>query len=435
MGADRLFTRFARVALGAAVLIALGFAVVSPAGAASGPGATALPPIDTVQIGPLHGAGGFDLYVTGEECGAADPDITFTYLSGTATDQLSHVYTATGAGCSIGPAGVRLSADVPGLVNLAVTATGAPALRARPGVPVGCGPPAGPARPAVVTGVIDVAIHPRALGRVSSTGAHVAGDIFPGAPQTCPAIQAPVGRVLTAAVGRYIINADQPAGGAAQLDILDEVGDDPAPGLEGVLGLHLSGPSALDVDASTGAARIGGATRLTTGALAFIPLAPCAGASAQNGSLSGSFTIEDPVLGPQRIVGSAADSAYSALGTGEPGTCNGPGSEPLEPELIDTCDSADAGCSVAGAGAVVTFFDETSSGTQTITAESLDFGDGSTPVAISAGGAVQHAYAGDGTYVATLTVTDAAGDMASTSTDVVIGPDSYTDPGSGAAAG
>jgi hypothetical protein len=430
MRAGRFFARCARAPLGVALALILWLGASPPVRAATAPFLATLSPVGSVQIGPLAVSGGFSLYLTGEDCGSSDPDVTLTYLSGTPTDRLSHTYTAASATCTIGArqTGARLRILIPGAIDIAVQLGAAGAPLARPGVPVGCGPPAGPVRSARVTGRIDVAIHPRVLGQLAINNRDGAGavataaEIFTGAPQTCPAVQAPNGHVLTADVGRYILNADQPSHGAAQLDILDEGADDPAPGLSGVLGLHLSGGPALSVAAGTGSARIGATTELTAGSLHFSPLAPCAGASAQNGSLSGVLTIEDPVLGPQRIVGSAADSADIGLGTAEPGSCNGPGSEPLEPELVDTCDSSDSGCSVTDGGGAVTFFDETSSGTQTITGETLDYGDGSAPVPLSPGGAVEHAYDAGGTYTATLTVTDAAGDVVSTSTAVVVDP-------------
>jgi PKD repeat protein len=71
---------------------------------------------------------------------------------------------------------------------------------------------------------------------------------------------------------------------------------------------------------------------------------------------------------------------------------------------------------------VATFFDESSPGTQTITSELVDFGDGSTPEAIANDASVQHAYAAPGAYTATLSVTDALGTVSSTTTLVVIDP-------------
>lgn len=430
MSAGRLSARGARRALAAAIVCTLGLAAPAPAGAAPQPVGAVIAGGESVQVGPFSVGDRFSLYVTGRGCGTNDPDFTLTYLSGSPTDRLSHVYTVTGtdASCTLGarPAGAaaRLNVNVPGLVEIAVEVGDLTAPLERGGVPVGCGPPAVPERLALATGRIDVAIHPAVFGRVALAGAGADSDaeIFAGAPQTCPALQAPNGRELTADIGRYILDADQPSVGAAQLDIIDAAVDDPGPGLAGVLSLHMSGDAALAVDAATGSARIGAATGLTAGSLSFVPLAPCAGASAQNGSLSGSLTIDDPVLGPQRILGAAADSAYTGEGTAVPGGCNGPGSRPLEPELISTCDSADAGCSVTGTGATATFFDESSAGTQTVTAETLDFGDGSAPVALSLGAALQHDYGAAGTYLATLTITDAAGDSAATVADVVIDP-------------
>jgi hypothetical protein len=246
-------------------------------------------------------------------------------------------------------------------------------------------------------------------------------QIFSGAPQTCPAVQ-PLGRELTAVVGRFILDADQPGHGVAQLEILDASGDLPAPGLQGTLELAMTGRRALSVDLADGLTVIGAGTSLTTGSLRFRALAVCPGETSQNGELSGTLIIDDPLLGALRIHGARATSAFTSEGAAPPGTCNGPGSEPVVPYLVDTCDQAGAGCSVAAEANVATFFDESSPGTQTITSELVDFGDGSTPEAIANDASVQHAYAAPGAYTATLSVTDALGTVSSTTTLVVIDP-------------
>ncbi len=382
-----------------------------------------LPGVDTLQLGPLSATSGFSLYVTAQSCGSSDPTVALAYLKKSSGAQLSHTYTGMRVSCSISrrPAGASLAVRVPGLVDIAVTIADPESALTHPGLPVGCGPPYGPELPAAAVGRIDVAIHTRVFGQIVLPSANA--QIFTGAPQTCPAVAPTGGRELTADVGTTILAADAPNHGPASLDILDEAGGDtPAPGIQGTLGLQMSGSGALALNAATGTARIGATTALTSGSLSFTPLAACPGASAQNGDLAGALTIEDPLLGPRRIAGADADSAYSGVGSALPGACNGLGAEPVEPELIDTCNDDNAGCSVSAGSAVATLFDETSPGTQTITAETVDFGDGSAPVAIANFGAVQHAYSTPGSYTATLTVTDAANTVSTTTAPVVIDP-------------
>ncbi len=423
MCAGRFPASISKVLLTAAVGLAALLGAPSGASASARPGGVTLSRVDTIQLGPLTVADGFSLWITAQACGSADPYVQLAYVTGSPTARLSHTYSGMRGTCSIQsrPAGAQLAVSVPGFVSIAVHIDAPRSALAHPGLPVGCGPPYGPELATTAVGRVDVAIHPSRLGRVAVTNANA--QIFPGAPQTCPALAPTGGRELTADIGSTIVAADQPVEGPATLDILDVAdGDDPAPGIQGVLGLQLSGRAALAVDASTGAARLGALTPLTTGSLSFTPVAACPGASAQNGVLGGSLTIADPLLGLRRIIGADADSAYTGMGAALPGSCNGLGSEPVEPELIDTCNDANAGCSLSTDSATATFFDETSAGTQAISGETIDFGDGSAPVAISNYGATTHAYAGAGTYTASLSVTDATGTVSTVSTPVVIDP-------------
>ncbi len=382
----------------------------------------ASPRVDTIQLGPISVHDGFSLYLTAQDCGSEDPYLQVAYLTGRSPNVLSHTYTGASASCSIqrDPAGAQLRATVPGSIDVTVAITSPRPALVHPGLPVGCGAPFGPELPATARGRIDVAIHPDVFGRIAAQTANA--QIFSGAPQQCPALQATAGRWLTADIGVDTLNADQPNRGAAQLEIVDPSGDNPSPGLQGVLEVQLGGRAALSLGGASGSARIGSDTRLTAGSLGFVALPACPGDSAQNGTLSGTLTIEDPLLGPLEIAGANASAAFTGQGRAAPGTCDGPGSEPVFPNLITSCDSANAGCSVRADDSVATFFDETSPGTQTITAEVLNFGDGSTPVPISNFGSVQHSYADAGSYTATLTVTDAVGTTFNATVPVVIDP-------------
>jgi hypothetical protein len=417
----RRFCTAIRAPLCVAFLALVVSLVHAPVASAAAPPVTqALPRVDTVQVGPIAAAGGFDLYLTAEGCGSGDPGLELTYLEQTTAATLSHAYSGARAVCSIqrSPAGARLRVSVPGLVDVAVQIAHIGPALAHPGLPVGCGAPFGPELPATATGRIAVAIHPRVFGRVTVSSA--SAQIFSGGPQSCPARQALNGRELTAVVGRFIINALAPDHGPAQLQLLDPDGDSPSPGLQGTLGVTLSGAAALGVEGSTGVTRIGASTGLTAGSLSFTALALCPGYQGQNGALDGTLTIRDPLLGRLRVNGADASAAFSGQGKAQAGTCDGPGSEPVFPDLVSSCDQLDSDCSVSTAGGLATLFDETSPGTQTITSESVDFGDGSPPVAIANDGALLHSYAAPGTYIATLSVTDAVGTVFTASTPVVI---------------
>jgi hypothetical protein len=390
------------------------------AAAARGVTTTAAAVPETIQIGPITAHHGFALYVDEQGCGSADPFFQVTYREGTAPDLLSHSYTGLTARCSISASGVTLRADLPGLINIAAEVVATGRALPHPGLPIGCGAPFGPELPGAATGRIDVAIHRQVFGRLNSNQA--SAQIFPGAPQQCPAVQSTSRRELTADIGADILDAAQPAHQSPELAIYDSNGDSPAPGLIGTLELQLGGDRAYTLISPAGSARIGAVAPFASGSLSFTALAACPGASAVNTSVAGTYTVDDPVLGSVVLRGADASLAYTGIGDAQAGGCNGPGSEPLEPELISNCGIEDGSCSVQGQTSTVTFSDETDPGTQTIRSEQVNFGDGSPVVALAPGGAVNHTYDEPGTYTATLAVTDTAGTTSTASTVVDIAP-------------
>jgi hypothetical protein len=399
--------------------------------------------VATLQIGPIRAAGGFSLYLIIQGCGGPDPALGFAYVKGTSTAALSHTYTGASASCSIRRASAgapvqaaQVQAVLPGLadvgVQIAVTPQAQapspqPALsgqalsgQALSGLPVGCSGTPEPEVAATATGHIDVSIHPAGLGQISVPSA--GADIFSGTPPACPARQSTAGQLFSATVGSYTLNAIHPTHGAAQLEIVGPNNDSPGLDLQGTLAVQLTGRAALGVNLADASTRVGASTRVTSGSLSFTALAECPGYVAQNGNLSGILTIQDPLFGPLRINGADATAAFSGPGTAPAGSCDGPGSQPVAPDLVSSCNQDDSGCSVSAQSSVATFYDETSPGTQAIVAETVDFGDGSAPAAIGNYGALQHSYAAPGTYTATLSVTDAAGAVSTATTSVVIDP-------------
>jgi hypothetical protein len=404
---------------------ALGAGAGSPPRAALGAGAgsrspAALPAVDTVQIGPIPAGDGFAEYVTEQGCGSTDPYFQVAFLTGSGPEVLSHTYAGIDASCSIvrSPGGAQLEASLPGTINIHARISDVGAALVHPGLPVGCSAPFGPELPATATGRIDVAVHPGVFGRLNAS--HAAAQIFSGAPQQCPAVQPVGGRELTADVGPFILDAVRPVHGSPQLAIYDAFGDDLPSGLTGTLELALSGPRVYDVTGTDGTAEMTAPAPLATGSLGFVPVAACPGDTAQDGTLSGTLTIDDPLLGALAIVGGSAESAFSGIGAAQAGTCDGPGSEPMLPDLVSSCDQVNAACSVAAGTNTATFFDETDPGSQSISTEAVNFGDGSPPVTITPGASVQHTYAQPGVYTATLAVRDAVGTTATATATVFI---------------
>ena len=381
-----------------------------------------IPALDTVQIGPLRAGSGFNLYINAQGCGSADPYLQVIYRSARPPAVLSHTYSGFTANCTVvrRPGAARLIARLRGLldVNVQIAKLGRP-LR-HPGLPAGCGAPFGPELPATATGRVDVSIHPKVFGSIAATTA--SAQIFSGSRQQCPAAQTNNGRQFTADVGSFILDAVQPTRGAAELDLLRQAGDAPAAGVTGTTELQVSGASGYVVTSPDGSATIANGAPFSTGALTFAALPACPEASAVNGNLGGTLTIADPLEGALTINGAAASRAYSGIGASRPGLCNGPGSAPVAPSVVTSCNLANENCSVSAGAASATFFDETSPGTQTITSELLDFGDGSAPVPVANYGSVRHTYASAGTYTATLTVSDATGATTTSTTPVYIDP-------------
>jgi hypothetical protein len=390
--------------------------------APSGAAAAALPTVDTVQVGPVKAADGFDVYVTEQACGSSASYFQVAFVKGSSPDVISHTYTGFNATCSIErtPAGAELSADLPGVLNINVHIDKAGRALRHPGLPVGCGAPFGPELPATATGRIDVAIHTSIFGRVGASRS--SAQIFSGAPQQCPAVQSSDGRQFTADVGPFILNAVAPEHGAAVLDIFDQTEDTPAAGITGSLQLEVGGRQAYAVTSASGSATLGAGAPFTTGSLAFSPLPACPGYAAESGNVTGTLTINDPLFGPLVISGEDASVAFSGEGTAHSGVCNGPGSDPVQPSMVTSCNLVSSDCSISAGTGAATFFDETSPGTQTITSEQVNFGDGSAPVPITNYGSVQHGYTTAGTFTATLTVTDSSGTTTTSTTPVYIEP-------------
>jgi hypothetical protein len=424
-----------RVAPWLVLILLAAMCVPPPAGAAfalphlaAEPGRPAadLPATDTVQLGPITAKGGFELYITEQDCGSTDGTwFQLDYVkqaSAGSFNSLSHTFTGFAAACSIQRSafGARLRARLTGLLNVNVAIGNAGNALTSPGLPVGCGAPFGPEYPATAHGTIDVAIDPSVLGRINRQSANA--QIFSGAPQRCPASEPSGGRELTADVGAAVLDASVPAHSAAQLEIEDPDVDEPAPGISDTLQLQASGRGAYASTNADGSARLGSGAPFTSGSLSFRALAACPGDSAENGTLSGTLTIHDPLLGSVAVSGTDASLAFTGQGTARPGGCNGLSAEPVEPALLSTCSYTPSGCSVSGGSGAVTLFDETDPGTQTISSETVNFGDGSPTAPIANYGTVSHAYAASGTYTVTLTVTDAMG--ASSSTTILV----YIDP-------
>jgi hypothetical protein len=390
---------------------------------ASTAAAAASPP--GIVIGPIKVHHGFTLTLFDSSCTsvANTGDLTLEYSKGGSKLSISHDYSGGVAVCKLSKklGSGSLTASWPGVATIKLKVKN-PGKLSKPKAPPGCHGSGGTGRNAVVRGTLKVDIHTGAFGKVN---AHKAPAVLDTSGNfSCK----PTGNNDISLFGIFgpspnaFVSGTQPPRGQRSV-LISVTGAPLAGGITDEFGLYSQGASKVFNAASTlSSATIGAAAPYMTGSLTFTALPPCSPGAGRNGSFSGALVVHDPVLGVVTIAGSAATDASIALGSATPGFCNGYGSSPAVPSFTDTCSvSGDCSLSDLPGSNVVQFFDSTDAGSQTVTGESWNFGDGSPAVSGSLDQTVTHTYpATVKTYTATLTVTTSAGQVLTATQPVYI---------------
>jgi len=383
--------------LAVAVLACLAAAI-----GASSAAAAANPP--GIAIGPIKVHHGYSLTVFDSSCAANTSALTFAFSKGGSRLNVTDDYSGgPPSRCSVSKklGSGSLSAAWPGLATIKLAVRNAGKLT-KPKVPPGCHGSGGSGRSARVTGTLKVAIDPGEFGAVNLHGAPAILD--KSGNYSCGTSG---GSAVTVFGDLQLatISALQPRKGQRSIFITV-----PGTGLPGGIKddfdlFAQGGKSVFNAPSSLDSATIGAERPYLTGSLSFTALPPCSTkVAARNGSFSGTLAVHDPVLGNYGLIGSSASAAFIAVGSAYPGSCNGIGSTPPSAAFTNLC-SAPGTCTVTGGFNTDTFYDESSAGSEAITSESWNFGDGSAPVSGPVDGSVSHTYASPGTYTVTLTIT------------------------------
>ena len=384
--------RWLAVAVCACVVATVGAS--SAAAAASPPG---------IAIGPIKVQHGFSLTLFDSSCAGKGSDLTIEFSKGGSKLSATYDYSGGPSHCRVSKTlgSGSLSGAWPGLATIKL-AVEQPGKLTKPKAPPGCRGSGGSGRSAVVTGTLNVAIDQQHFGKVNLHSAPATLD--KSGNYSCNA----AGRSDVTVFGTLqlaTISAIQPPKGRRSVFI-----SVPGVGLPGGIKDEFElfaqgGKAVFNAPSNLDSATIGPERPYLTGSLSFTALPRCsATVAARNGSFSGVIEVHDPVLGNYGLIGSSASSAFIALGSAFPGSCNGIGSTAPAAAFTDVC-SAPGTCSVSTGTNTDTFYDESTPGSETITSESWNFGDGSAPVSGPIGGQVSHTYASPGTYQVTLTIT------------------------------
>jgi hypothetical protein len=111
---------------------------------------------------------------------------------------------------------------------------------------------------------------------------------------------------------------------ASSASLSERAPDSPAPGVIDEFTFTASGHGAFRPAADLDSAIFDLATPVSTGSLTFTAGTGCpAGIRARNGTVSGSFTVTDPVLGPITVTGAEMGTANLAIVDAEAYKCAG----------------------------------------------------------------------------------------------------------------
>ncbi len=402
-------------ATGGAVLAVL--AVVLSATAGTAGAATYAPTTFTSQeIGPIKTAHGWTMFLNESDCGQKESllDVYYTRDLGK-HEVVAHDYLGGASTCTLSstdPAGGTLTAHWGKLLDISLQFVDPGAVKQDP-APKGCTGVGPTVVDEVASGTITARFHPAVLGAVSAHSARTFANEYSVTAvenESCKNVGftgLDIGFGKGLLPDRSVVAAA--SGHQREIDIDDENGDRPAKGIFGDTSFLLTGPSKLFTwSHNLMHAAVKVKSKEVTGSFRFTGLAMCPGSpDARNGTLAGTLSIDDPILGKVRLNGTRATNAGLSGPKGNPGICNGIGK--IEVKVVNSCAKKLDGCKASFLRNKVTVVDESYSGTEKISSETVNFGDGSKPVKIRLDGYVKHTYKRPGTYRVTLTLKGSKG--------------------------
>jgi hypothetical protein len=369
-----------------------------------------------VEIGPFKAAHGYQFDLVVSSCAGTSKGTEISYVKGSEANNIDYSYSGS-ATCTAAKnlKQGKLSISWPGIAtaNLKVAAAGA---SKRGVVPRGCKGGGGTSREVVLKGSIDVTAS-KYFGTLKSK--QIKGYISRLGNLSCGSESLPKSTDLDASFGSDLFVDASRYKKSSQVFIGDTFA--PASGVTGNLFLDITGTAKLfDINKTT--ATLTDAKPFATGKLVATKLPACIGdtSTALNVSLSGSVTIDSPVLGAIVLNPAAATFAYiGATSAKLPADCDGYGAMPLTPSVDNECSDATVPCSISEGFGTDTFDDDSNPGTQTVISETINFGDGTTGTFTD--GTASHAYAAPGDYTATVTIETSNGQTQTVTTPVYIG--------------
>jgi hypothetical protein len=368
----------------------------------------------SVEMGPFKEKGyAFDVVV--DSC-AGSSNTVIDYFKGNDLDGVDYSYSGKStcsAASDLKHATLKLS--WPGIAKISVR-TGAIGRAKQARTPKGCRGGTGSSREVVLKGSLDIS-PAKALGRLKS--ARVMATLSRISNLNCRTPPLPRATELSAEFGQnQFLEAMLPRKGRRSAILSD--GFTAAKGVSGLLAVFVSGTAKL-FSLAKGAGTLTDLRPFASGKLTVSELPVCIGSQpgAENVTLGGQIVVNSPVLGKVVLGSGNVSSASVDNGIVSPGGCNGYGSSPLTPSVINTC-ATDQVCSVIESTNNDMFFDQSLLGTQTIVSETIDFGDGTTGRFAKRTGTVSHTYATAGMYTATITIKTSNGQTQTTTVPVYI---------------
>jgi hypothetical protein len=368
-----------------------------------------------VTIGPIKVKGGWTATISDAACGSkAAGDFSVSFAKGGRVDYAIHDYTSTAipeCRVSRGLSSASVSVRWAHVLHLSAKLRNPGKLRKGGRAPVGCTGAPGESRTSVAEGTVDIAIHPKAWGKVAAR--RVPAFLDTSGTLTCKPPKATNAYEFDANFtnpSAFVLASENTDGKDANVSIANETPDSPATHVTGTSFIQLGKKGVTSV--SAGQATINALKGFTTGSLSFAANPACTSSpNAWSGTLNGSLTVNDPVFGSYTLNGSSAQSPTLGLNAASPGDCDGPNYQPLTAAVDNACSSQPSPCSVQYGTNAVTFNDGTDAGSNTIQSETINFGDGSPVATITPGSSVMHTYASPNDYTATITVTYSNGQV------------------------
>jgi hypothetical protein len=390
------------------------------------PTVAAAAPTVSIEIGPLKAAHGYRFNVYVSDC-AGTSGAELDYARGTTDNGVDYSYTGSGtclADTSLKHGGLAISWPGFASISLKTVKSG----RSRKAVtPAGCHGAKGISRQVKMKGIIDITADSHVFGTTRSR--RVTAFISRISNLKCGSYKTPKSTDFDAFFGQNLfLDAEQPAKGARTVFINDTFV--PIAGVSGNVAYNLTGASRgkdkkklFNVTKRGSRAVVSAAKPYTRGKLEVAALRACIGGAPGivNATISGGLTIDDPVVGKLVLAPATASNATIGTGDGDPLECDGYGSAPLTNPAVDNyCSDASEPCSISEGFSADTFYNDANmnQGTQTIVAETINFGDGT--AGTLANGSVTHTYTTPGSYTATISIETNNGQTFTTTTPVYI---------------